>query len=473
MKMKRTGIFLLVLFSIGAVLLTAGCVSTAGQPDPAGTTWVLAGFGTSSSPDAVPAGIISLTFDTGGSATGTGSINDYSAPYHADPAKGTLTFGHIAATLMAGPEQCMADEATYFASLANVTGYKLTTGSLTLLDKDGRVLLTFTTPLKNTAWTLVSYTTPSAATAAQPFALLTLIFDDTGKIFGTGGINQFTGIWKLDGTRLTISDLSFTKAAGSPALMAQEDDYFALLPQATGLSFGMGTLRLTDDHGTSILVFKNMLADTTWQLTSINGIVPPAASRTVTLRFDTAGSLSGQAPVNTYGGTWRTTGIDTLTVRDIVSTLMASGDTSVNVYETQYYQILRNASDYHIADDTLTLTDHNSNTMTFAVNVADQLKGTSWILVGDSSITLTIGDDGTFSGQAPVNIYTANAVFSQNQVLSVTGIATTKMTGPAEQVKKETSYLTALGEVTGYNLVDGQLVLTGPGSAALLTYNQA
>lgn len=47
------------------------------------------------------------------------------------------------------------------------------------------------------------------------------------------------------------------------------------------------------------------------------------------------------------------------------------------------------------------------------------------------------------------------------------------MTGPADRIKKETSYLTNLGEVPGYNLVDGQLVLTGPGGAALLTYNQA
>ena len=47
------------------------------------------------------------------------------------------------------------------------------------------------------------------------------------------------------------------------------------------------------------------------------------------------------------------------------------------------------------------------------------------------------------------------------------------MTGPADLVTSETTYLTTLGEVTGYNLVDGQLVLTGPGGTALLTYNQA
>ena len=121
----------------------------------------------------------------------------------------------------------------------------------------------------------------------------------------------------------------------------------------------------------------------------------------------------------------------------------------------------------------LTLTDHNSNTMLFAVNVAEQLKGTEWVLASDSSITLVIGTDGGFSGQAPINVYSANAVFAKDQALSITGITATKMTGPADLVTSETSYLTTLGEVTGYNLIDGQLILTGPGGAALLTYNQA
>ena len=111
--------------------------------------------------------------------------------------------------------------------------------------------------------------------------------------------------------------------------------------------------------------------------------------------------------------------------------------------------------------------------MLFAVNVAEQLKGTEWVLASDSSITLVIGTDGGISGQAPINVYSANAVFAKDQALSITGISTTKMTGPADLVTSETTYLTTLGEVTGYNLVDGQLVLTGPGGTALLTYNQA
>ena len=255
--------------------------------------------------------------------------------------------------------------------------------------------------------------------------------------------------------------------------MAQEDDYFALLPGVSGFTFKMGSLILTDDGGNAVLTFRSMLADTTWELLSINGIVPPAAANTVTLQFESTGVLTGQAPINTYGGSWRATGIDTLVVSDVVTTLIASTSDEVNAYESQYYGILNNVSDYRIADGMLTLTDHNSNTMLFAVNVAEQLKGTEWVLASDSSITLVIGTDGGFSGQAPINVYSANAVFAKDQALSITGITTTKMTGPADLVTSETSYLTTLGEVTGYNLIDGQLILTGPGGAVLLTYNQA
>ena len=216
-----------------------------------------------------------------------------------------------------------------------------------------------------------------------------------------------------------------------------------------------------------------MLADTTSELLSNNGIVPPAAANTVTLQFEGTGILTGQAPINTYGGSWRATGIDTLVVSDVVTTLIASTSDEVNAYESQYYGILNNVSDYRIADGMLTLTDHNSNTMLFAVNVAEQLKGTEWVLASDSSITLVIGTDGGISGQAPINVYSANAVFAKDQALSITGITAPKMTGPADLVTSETTYLTTLGEVTGYNLVDGQLVLTGSGGTALLTYNQA
>ena len=56
--------------------------------------------------------------------------------------------------------------------------------------------------------------------------------------------------------------------------MAQEDDYFALLPGVSGFTFKMGSLILTDDGGNAVLTFRSMLADTTWELLSINGIVP-------------------------------------------------------------------------------------------------------------------------------------------------------------------------------------------------------
>lgn len=122
----------------------------------------------------LPVTTISLTFGDSGNASGNGGVNGYSVSYTADPGAGTLTFGQIAATLMTGPTQFMTDEDRYFTSLANVTGYKLTDGSLVLLDKDGHTLLTFTTPLKNTAWSLVSYTASAASAAAQPLALITL-----------------------------------------------------------------------------------------------------------------------------------------------------------------------------------------------------------------------------------------------------------------------------------------------------------
>ena len=108
---------------------------------------------------------------------------------------------------MAGPEQFMADETAYFTALANVTGYKLADDTLVLTDKDGATLLIFTVPLENTAWAVVSYTAPGASDTTEPLALMTISFAENGTVFGSGGINQFTGTWTLDGPTLSVPRL--------------------------------------------------------------------------------------------------------------------------------------------------------------------------------------------------------------------------------------------------------------------------
>lgn len=50
-----------------------------------------------------------------------------------------IRFGPLATTLMAGPEEAMARERAFLDALADVTGYRLYEGSLTLLTGDESV----------------------------------------------------------------------------------------------------------------------------------------------------------------------------------------------------------------------------------------------------------------------------------------------------------------------------------------------
>ncbi len=459
----------MALIFVGAFVLTAGCVSSGGQPSPDGTAWRLSEFDTGSAAVA-PAGSISLNFGNG-SVSGSGGINSYGGEYTLDAAKGTITFGNMISTLMAGPEPLMTEESRYFAALQNVTGYTLSSDTLVLTNASGQTVLTFVPPLENTSWTLVTYTPQASQVPTESIAQITLMFDREGKLSGNGGINQYTSTWRSNGTHLVIEPVASTKMAGTPNVMAQEDAYFALLPAANSFSFSMGMLQVTDARGNTILVFQPQLTETSWILTEINGTAPPAAAQTVTLVFGRDGTLHGQAPVNMYSGVWRAAGLDGLSVRDIATTLMLGADSGVNAFESEYYAVLQNASSYQLDAAGLVITAADGKTLSYSVNVADLLRGTTWSLAGNVNVTLTIQSDGSISGQAPVNTYTGTAAFSANDGLVLTGIASTKMTGTQEQMREETAFFASLRAVTGYNLVDGQLVLTGSGDAALLTFN--
>lgn len=470
---KDIRMFCMTLICVGAFVLAAGCVSSggSGQPGLDGTAWRLSAFGSGSAAVA-PAGIISLNFGND-SMSGSGGVNSYGGAFTLDAATGNVTFGQVVSTLMAGPEALMADESRYFAALQNVTGYTYAADRLVLRDAAGQTVLTFVPPLANTSWTLVTYTPQASQVPTESIAQVTLLFDGQGKLSGNGGINQYTSSWMSNGTHLMIEPVASTKMAGTPGVMAQEDAYFALLPAADSFFFSMGRLQMTDARGNTILVFQPQLTETSWVLTEMNGTVPLSTVRPVTLVFGMDGTLHGEGPVNLYSGLWRAEGVSGLSVQNIATTLMLGADDGINAFESRYFAILQNASSYRMDATGLVITASDGTTLTYVVNVADLLRGTTWSLAGNANVTLTIQSDGSVSGQAPVNTYLGTAAFSANNGLVLSGIVSTKMSGTPEQMREETAYLASLRAVTGYNLVDGQLVLTGSGGTALLTFNSA
>jgi heat shock protein HslJ len=135
----------LELLLISALAFGAGCSSTPSAVTPRnaaleGTSWVLAEAGDRH----VAAGADQATLQLDHSlarASGFAGVNRYSASYTlAGP---SLRFGVLATTRMAGTPEAEALERTILGGLAATTAWRVTGGSLSLLDENGVTLLRF------------------------------------------------------------------------------------------------------------------------------------------------------------------------------------------------------------------------------------------------------------------------------------------------------------------------------------------
>ena len=139
--MARTSSRIVVLLIV--VLGLAACGSSAEDEggdniDPSGREWVLVEL------DGEPAladVVVDLTV-ADGQVSGNAGCNRYTGT--ADVEESSLTVGsEIASTMMACPDEIMAQETAYLTALASVTGYTATEDELQLTTDDGTVVARF------------------------------------------------------------------------------------------------------------------------------------------------------------------------------------------------------------------------------------------------------------------------------------------------------------------------------------------
>jgi heat shock protein HslJ len=81
-----------------------------------------------------------------------------------------------------------------------------------------------------TSWTVASIN----GAPTQPDARPTMVFEFDGSLSGSGGCNQYSGTFRTDGDRITVSQLASTMmACESAGVMAQEQAFSAALGGAT------------------------------------------------------------------------------------------------------------------------------------------------------------------------------------------------------------------------------------------------
>ncbi|MCX6699513.1 MAG: META domain-containing protein [Methanomicrobiales archaeon] len=228
--------------------------------------------------------------------------------------------------------------------------------------------------LTNTDWQLVSIDSGSLQVPIAAGSKVTLKFNNDGSIGGSGGINLYFGSYTQDGTTVTFGPIGCTEMAGPEPLMDQESTYFRLLDSARSFHIAGRTLELSDAAGHTVLKFKSdttgstngqagkdpatVLPGTNWQLSSYSdgtAVVSGTDTRTITLKFDSKGDISGFSGVNTYFGSCNLDG-NVISVGPLGSTKMAGPPTLMEL-ETVYLNLLGSVTGASIAGDSLSLAD--------------------------------------------------------------------------------------------------------------------
>jgi len=234
-----------------------GCASgSSGEPRGGtltGIHWVLSTYVVDGSQTKVPAEVTSDATFAEGKIGGTAGVNQYSANYTADRG-GSIKFGEISSTLMAGPPEATEVENAVFAGLEAAKQYYADDTTLTLYDIQGDVLLVYNkeekTSFVGTEWLVTNYNNGKEAIVSTTADVdLTALFDEAGKVSGFSGVNTYNGDYTLDGTSIEIGPLATTKMAGSSELMQQEQLYLAALRTSAKYILVGDKLELHRDDG--------------------------------------------------------------------------------------------------------------------------------------------------------------------------------------------------------------------------------
>jgi heat shock protein HslJ len=203
------------------------------------------------------------------------------------------------------------------------------------------------------------------------------------------------------------------------------------------------------------------LTGATWPVSSLSGSTIPAGLRMeVTFRDDT---IEGSDGCNSFGGPYSTTGEDGVDIGGLSSTAIGC-EPAIAAAGTAFTSALDRAATYDIDDDVLTLFDDaGAELARFRSGADPPIVGVAWRAFGyrdgpvdekqavvspldGSIITAEFGADGTMSGSAGCNTYTADYSVEGNG-FRITALVSTERACGAPLMAQERAYLDALGSV--------------------------
>lgn len=292
---------------IGALLLVAlalpGAVSADEMPTAnplAGTHWSLElNHGAPVMQDTA----ITLSFDADGQAGGSGGCNSYGGGYTVDG--NWLQFSDITSTLMAClSDEVMQQEADYFATLSQVTGYRRIGPDRLVLDlSDSGALVFVAIPtLPGSAWVLIDDGLPGRERLITADSGVTLTFDKDGGVdIDTGCNGSYYTTYQLEVGALTFFPVvSARPRCENEEIRAIENHLFAALEATTHYTILPDQLTLYFGEDEQALVFRRILnlEGTTWQLVAFGAEDEPTSvtDKEITVSFLERNRASASGP---------------------------------------------------------------------------------------------------------------------------------------------------------------------------------
>ncbi len=232
----------------------SGAGPSAAPPSLAGTAWDLAQYAPpgKSALTSVPDGVKATAEFTTDQISGSSGCNRFNGGYTTDGS--TIAIGPLASTAMACPGDAMAVEFDYLAGLDRAATYAISGNAMTMSDKAGQVLLSYTASvpitLEGTNWSANGINTGTGAVSSLVAgSTVTAVFAEDGTVSGNAGCNTYSGTYEASGTTLTIGTLATTAKACEPDVSDQEANYLAALGRVTTYTIRGDQLELRDDEG--------------------------------------------------------------------------------------------------------------------------------------------------------------------------------------------------------------------------------
>jgi heat shock protein HslJ len=350
-----------------------------------------------------------------------------------------------------------------------------------------------TRSLEGTTWVLNSYlNSEGVLVSALPDSEATARFQQE-QVSGNASCNSYFGTYRLEDDKLTVDVGGMTEMYCMPEeRMAQEKDFIAALDSAASHLIVENKLQIEDTEGKELLVFSALepapLVSTQWQLTGYNngmgGFVSLLAGSEITAVFAPDGGMGGSAGCNDYTTSYEVAG-DRISFGPVASTMMMCADPAVMDQETTYLAALESVVTYNIDGKQLALMDAEGQVvLTYTVREPTPLVGTTWQMtfynngkggftsaVLGTEVTAVFGEDGSLTGSAGCNRYTAGYE-TDGDSISIGPPASTRMfcAEPEGTMEQEAAYLAALESAATYAIQGDTLELRNAEGARLASY---